>query len=60
MGNMEVGAWVGREEWIICFSLPLQEFYPHKDEQKLLELVETFELMATVVEFQQQVNLPKS
>ena len=37
-----------------AFIFSHQEFYPHKDEQKLRELVETFELMSTVIEFQQQ------
>ena len=36
---------------LIC----MQEFYPSGDQQKLLELVDTCQLLGTVVEFQQQV-----
>ena len=36
-----------------------QEFYSSSDDQKLDELVDTCQLIATVLEFQQQVHFHK-
>ncbi len=40
----------------IMGTMPVQEFYPPHDQQKLAELAETCQLMETVLEFQQQVS----
>ena len=39
---------------MLVFGTHVQEFYPHDDDDQ--KLLETFELMETVIEFQKQVR----